>query len=143
MAPDSVAPVGDTVIARGTAVFEAGTVRGVWRELSSPDDVLALMDDEEASRAGDGAEAEAGSGPRVVAVVSDAGATFLAPVLEDLAAVVCTAGTVYSHVAIVSREMRVPCVMSAQVIEPPADGTPVEVDCTVNPAVVRVVPPEP
>ena len=83
-------------IGTGTNVFEAAPVRGQWRRLSRPDDVIALLDD---SAAG------------VVACVADAGATFLAPIFDDLTAVVCLSGTPMSHIGIVSREYRVPCLM--------------------------------
>src|SRR4051794_41699130 len=84
-------------IGRGQKVFDSGPVRGQWRALRGPDDVIALMDS--------GAEG-------VVAVVQDAGATFLAPLFYDLTAVLCTSGTPRSHIGIVSREFQVPCVMS-------------------------------
>ena len=48
----------------------------------------------------------------VVALVRDAGATFLAPIYHELTAVVCTSGTPRSHIGIVSREFQVPCVMA-------------------------------
>src|SRR4051794_38125121 len=99
---------------RGTKVFDAPAVRGRWRMLSSPDDVLDLMD---------------GTAEGVVACVQDAGATFLAPIFDDLTAVVCLSGTPLSHIGIVSREYQVPCVMSARLDAPPADGAVVEVDC--------------
>ena len=83
-------------IGTGTKVFEAAPVRGRWRRLSSPDDVLALMDD---------------SAEGVVACVADAGATFLAPIFDELTAVVCLSGTPMSHIGIVSREYQVPCLM--------------------------------
>jgi signal transduction protein with GAF and PtsI domain len=72
----------------------------------------------------------------VVACVADAGATFLAPIFDELAAVVCLSGTPLSHIGIVSREYRVPCVMAATLALEPADGDPVEVDCSVEPGVV-------
>lgn len=90
-------------------------MRGTWRRLESPDDVLDLMDT--------GAEG-------VVACVADAGATFLAPIFDELAAVVCCSGTPLSHIGIVSREYRVPCLMSAVLDHEPADGDEVEVDCS-------------
>jgi signal transduction protein with GAF and PtsI domain len=105
-------------------VFETGAVRGEWRKLISPDDVLELMDT---------------SAEGVVACVVDAGATFLAPIFDELAAVVCLSGTPLSHIGIVSREYRVPCVMAAVLRAEPADGDPVEVDCSVDPGVVRIV----
>lgn len=91
--------------------------------METPDDVLALMDD--------GAEG-------VVALVRDAGATFLAPVYHELSAVVCTGGTPRSHIGIVSREFQVPCIMGCAFPEgEPADGIDVEVDCSGAEGVVR------
>ena len=111
-------------IGTGTNVFPAAPVRGQWRRLSSPDDVIALLDD---------------SAEGVVACVADAGATFLAPIFDDLAAVVCLSGTPMSHIGIVSREYRVPCLMGVDLTDEPVDGTLVEIDCSTNPGVVRRV----
>lgn len=105
-------------------MFEAGAVRGAWRKLTSPDDVLELMDT---------------SAEGIVACVADAGATFLAPIFDELAAVVCLSGTPLSHIGIVSREYQVPCVMAAVLTSEPADGEPVEVDCSSDPGVVRTL----
>jgi signal transduction protein with GAF and PtsI domain len=105
------------VIGRGLKVFDHAPVRGRWLALHGPDQVLELM----ASGAGG-----------VVALVQEAGATFLAPIHHELAAIVCTSGTPRSHIGIVSREFRVPCVM-ATVFDGdtvPADGAEVEVDCS-------------
>ena len=106
-------------LALGVRVFEAAPVRGVWRRLSSPDDVLALMDT---------------SAEGVVACVADAGATFLAPIFDELTAVVCLSGTPLSHIGIVSREYQVPCVMSAVFASTsePTDGDAIEVDCSAS-----------
>src|SRR5215831_15440322 len=96
------------VLGTGTKVFDAAVVAGVWRMLHTPDDVLGLMDT--------GAEG-------VVAGVQDAGATFLAPIFDELTAVVCLSGTPASHIGIVSREYQVPCVMGAVFDgDEPADG---------------------
>ena len=64
---------------------------GALRVLESPEDVLELMDT--------GAQG-------VVALVHDAGATFLAPIFHELTGVLCTGGTPRSHIGIV--EPRVP-----------------------------------
>jgi signal transduction protein with GAF and PtsI domain len=110
-------------VASGTKVFDAAPVRGMWRMLRSPDDVLELMDT---------------SAEGIVACVAAAGATFLAPIFDELAAVVCLSGTPQSHIGIVSREYQVPCVMGAVFDgEEPADGDAVEVDCTGLQGVVR------
>ena len=103
-------------------MFEAAPVRGVWRPLDSPDDVIAIMDEDADS---------------VIAVVADAGATFLAPIFEDLAAVVCMSGTPLSHIGIVSREYEVPCVMGTTLDLQPERGAEVEVDCSGEHGIVR------
>jgi len=103
-------------LGRGTKVFDAPPVRGTLRWLEGPDDVLALMDI--------GADG-------VVALVRDAGATFLAPLYHELTAIVCTSGTPRSHIGIVSREFQVPCSMGTTFPGPePADGTTAELDCS-------------
>jgi phosphoenolpyruvate-protein kinase (PTS system EI component) len=112
-------------VAFGERVFEAAPVRGKWRRLSSPDDVLTLMDS---------------TAEGVVACVADAGATFLAPIFDELTAIVCLSGTPLSHIGIVSREYQVPCVMSAEFrAAEPTDGDTVEIDCSGAQGVVRRV----
>ncbi|MBK9181382.1 MAG: hypothetical protein IPM45_17835 [Acidimicrobiales bacterium] len=112
-------------IGQGTKVFDAEPVRGRFVAVEGPDEVLALMD--------------TGAGG-VVALVRDAGATFLAPIYHELTAVLCTSGTPRSHIGIVSREFRVPCVMGCTFAGgEPADGTEVEVDCSGAQGVVRGV----
>jgi signal transduction protein with GAF and PtsI domain len=114
--------MGDT-LGTGTKALDSSPVRGSWRMLHTPDDVLALMD---SSAAG------------VVAGVADAGATFLAPIFDELTAVVCLSGTPQSHIGIVSREYQVPCIMSTEFpAGVPADGTEVEVDCSGEAGIVR------
>jgi signal transduction protein with GAF and PtsI domain len=113
----------DDVVAVGVKVFDAPSVRGSWRPLHDPDDVLRLMD-----------EGAAGA----VAVVRDAGATFLAPLYHELAAIVCLGGTPKSHIGIMSREFQVPCVTGAVFRGPePQPGADVEVDCSGPEGVVR------
>lgn len=90
--------------------------------MNAPEDVLALMDEDPSP---------------VIAVVADAGATFLAPIFEDLVAVVCLSGTPLSHIGIVSREYEVPCVMSTDMSEQPEPGAEVEVDCSGTEGIVR------
>ena len=104
-------------------MFDAAPVRGRWKAMETPDDVLALMDT--------GADG-------VVALVRDAGATFLAPIFHELTAIVCTSGTPRSHIGIVSREFQVPCVMACAFADgEPTDGDEVEVDCSGEVGVVR------
>ena len=110
-------------IGSGTKVFDAAPVRGRFLAIESPDDVLALMDT--------GAEG-------VVALVRDAGATFLAPIYHELTAVICTGGTPRSHIGNVSREFQVPCVMGASFAAgEPVAGTEVELDCSGAEGIIR------
>jgi signal transduction protein with GAF and PtsI domain len=89
--------------------------------MRTPDDVLELMDS--------GAEG-------VVAYVEDAGATFLAPIFDELTAIVCPSGTLRSHIGIVSREFGVPCVMGCTLDALPDDGIDVTIDCSTSEATV-------
>ena len=110
-------------IGRGAKVFDHVPVRGRFAPMEGPDDVLTLMDS--------GADG-------VVALVRDAGATFLAPIYHELTAIICTSGTVRSHIGIVSREFQVPCVMACVFSEgEPGAGAEVELDCSGPEAIVR------
>ena len=110
-------------IARGAKVFDHAPVRGQFMPMEGPDDVLALMDS--------GADG-------VIALVRDAGATFLAPIYHELTAIICTSGTVRSHIGIVSREFQVPCVIAcAFSAAEPAPGTEIELDCGGPEGIVR------
>jgi signal transduction protein with GAF and PtsI domain len=112
------------IVGRGVKVFESPPVRGRWKVLDGPDEVLDLMST--------GAEG-------VLALVRDAGATFLAPIYHELTGIVCTSGTPRSHIGIVSREFQVPCAMGCVFEDPePEDGTEVELDCSGAEAIVRV-----
>jgi phosphoenolpyruvate-protein kinase (PTS system EI component) len=114
-----------TVLGRGAKAFDAAPVQGMWRRLDTPDDVLELMDS---------------TAEGVVACVADAGATFLAPIFDELTAVVCLSGTPMSHIGIVSREYQVPCVMGTSIDgDAPSDGDRVEVDCSGGDGIVRRV----
>ncbi len=110
-------------IGRGAKVFDHPPVRGRFLPMEGPDDVLALMDS--------GADG-------VVALVRDAGATFLAPIYHELTAIICTSGTLRSHIGIVSREFQVPCAMGCAFAGgEPDPGTEVELDCSGEEAIVR------
>ena len=111
-------------VGRGQKTYAFGTARGQWVRFEGPDDVLGLMDT--------GADG-------LVAVVRDAGATFLGPIFDELAGVVCTGGTIRSHIGIVSREYRVPGVVAAALSEEPDEGAEVELDATGPDGVVRLV----
>ena len=46
-----------------------------------------------------------------ICLVQDSGTTTLGPIVSDLAGIVCTTGSAGSHLAIVSREFEIPCIM--------------------------------
>ena len=104
-------------------MFDHTPVRGTWRVMEGPDDVLDLMDN--------GAEG-------VIVMVRDAGATFLSPIFHELAGVVCTGGTMRSHIGIVSREFQVPCIMGLVLSNgEPDNGSEIELDCSGVDGVLR------
>lgn len=106
----------------GEKVFDAPPVCGRLAILDGPQQVLELLDD--------GADG-------VIALVRDAGATFLAPLLHELTGVICTGGTLRSHIGLVTREFRVPCVMGATFDEPLTDGMDIQLDCSGPVGVIR------
>jgi phosphoenolpyruvate-protein kinase (PTS system EI component) len=107
-----------TVLGTGLPIFAGARARGRLVRFDTPDDVIRIMDE------GDEAALD------VVALVKDAGATFLAPIEADLAGIVCRAGNIESHLAIVSRDFQIPSLMAFSfTAEEPADGTLVELDC--------------
>ena len=50
-----------------------------------------------------------------ICAVKDSGTTTLGPILSDLSGVICTTGSAGSHLAIVSREFEIPCIMSLRI----------------------------
>jgi phosphohistidine swiveling domain-containing protein len=104
-----------TVIGTGTPTFATGAVDGEIVHVTSPVEVLDLLDDT-ARVAG------------LVLLIDEPGATFLSPLLlAGPRAVICTAGTPKSHLGIVTREFDIPCVMGVALSAPLADGTRVEI----------------
>jgi phosphohistidine swiveling domain-containing protein len=105
-----------TVLGVGTPVADGTVVTGELISLHEPADVLALLD-------------EAGERD-LVAVIADAGATFLGPLQADLVGLVCLSGDLGSHLAIVSRELGTPALVGFALAEGHhlRDGTRVELD---------------
>lgn len=60
--------------------------------------------------------------PGTIGVVHDAGGTMTAPILPEFDAILCLAGTVRSHLAIIAREFEVPVLMDVQLARPLVDG---------------------
>ena len=99
-------------VGTGVNLFKAGEVRGVARWFNDTSDVLSIDDDLD----------------ETIAFVSKGGMTFLSPILPDLRGIVCTAGSRESHLAILSRESDVPCVLAAELSGTVADGDTVVLD---------------
>ena len=53
-----------------------------------------------------------------IGLIDDAGGTMTAPILEEFEGVICLAGTVRSHLAIISREFGVPTLMGLRLRAP-------------------------
>lgn len=103
-----------TVLGHGTPVFGGARATGRLVRVDTPDIVLDLLDT--------GAE-------DVIALVQDAGATFLAPIQGDLRGLVCRSGNTESHLAIVSRDFRTPALVAFRFDgDEPDDGALVEID---------------
>jgi phosphohistidine swiveling domain-containing protein len=115
-------------VGTGVTLFTAGQVRGVARWFNDTSDVLSIDDDDL---------------DETIAFVNKGGMTFLSPILPDLRGIVCTAGSRESHLAILSRESDVPCVLAADLTGEINDGDTVVLDLadaeTARIAVAQVV----
>ena len=78
-------------VGTGTNLFTAGTITGTARWFNDTSDVLSIDDDDL---------------EETIAFVNKGGMTFLSPILPDLKAIVCTAGSRESHLAILSPRVR-------------------------------------
>jgi phosphoenolpyruvate-protein kinase (PTS system EI component) len=94
-----VSPEVESVIGRGTPAWDGDGAEGVVFNVSTPDDLMSLMDLEESE---------------VIILIHTAGASMLAPLFSDLTGIICTTGGPGSHVAILSREFGVPCLVDAR-----------------------------
>lgn len=107
---------GRVVVGDGDNVFQASDVIGIARFIGKVETVLAMLQD--------------GVPPDTVAVIDDSGGTLTAPILEGFKAVVCKGGSVRSHLGILTREYRIPCLMAAEV-RGLKDGDRVQVETSV------------
>ncbi len=97
----------------GVNLFVTRAVTGRARWFYETNDVLSIDDDEV---------------EETVAFVNKGGVTFLSPILPDLRGVVCTAGSRESHLAILSRESAIPCVLAAKLTGDICDGDEITLD---------------
>jgi len=75
-------------------------VEGIIRFVDTVDKVFDMMD--------------TGVPPGTIAVIEDAGGTLTAPILEGFAGMLCKGGTIKSHLGVLSREFRIPCLMAVE-----------------------------
>lgn len=95
----------------GMNLFVTEDLSGTARWFEDTTDVLSIDDDDLED---------------TIAFVRKGGMTFLSPILPDLKAIVCTAGSRESHLAILSRESAVPCVLAAIIDGDVPDGSQVQ-----------------
>jgi len=107
-----------TNIGRGTTVSGSGT-EGILHAANDTNQVFALLRHERLDE--------------VILLTDSASATAVVPLLAKVRAVVCRSGGMTSHLAIVSREFGLPCLMGAEL---PADdgleGVRVTIDAEGN-----------
>ncbi len=104
-----------SLVGRGTASYPFQPVTGRIRRFETPQDVIASIDEDLES---------------MVALVRSGGTTFLSPILGRLGGIVACDGTLRSHLAIVSREFEVPCLVGVELSGDLEDGA--EVTLSVN-----------
>lgn len=100
---------GDNVVTR------AGNLIGIARYVRTSDKVLEYL--------------TRGVPPDTIAIVDDSGGTLTAPVLEKFKGVLCAGGTTRSHLAILTREYGIPCLMNVR-LSGIMDGQRIEVECS-------------
>lgn len=96
------------VIGDGDNVFEYEDVTGTVMVVRHVSDVSELM--------------TMGVPDETIGVIDDAGGTMTAPILPEFAGVLCLAGSVRSHLAIIAREFGVPVLMGVRLSRPLHDG---------------------
>lgn len=100
---------GDNVVSRSANLV------GIARYVRTTDKVLEYLTE--------------GVPPNTIAVVEDSGGTLTAPVLEQFTGVLCAGGTTRSHLAILTREYGIPCLMNAR-LSGIKDGDCLELEVT-------------
>jgi hypothetical protein len=95
--PDQVD--GPLVVGHGDNVFATeGDIEGVAREISTLERVMEMLTE--------------GVPKDTIAIIDDCGGTMTAPIIADFKGILCLAGTVRTHLAILSREYGIPCLMA-------------------------------
>jgi hypothetical protein len=110
---------GRAVVGTGDNVFRVGQdVTGTARFIQTIETVMEMLTE--------------GVPEDTIAIIDDSGGTLTAPILEGFKAVVCKGGTIRSHLGILTREYRIPCLMAAE-LAGLRDGDRVQVEYTAEP----------
>lgn len=111
-----------TVIGKGVPAFAFPCTTGSVRYFRAPSVVIDAIDSDLES---------------TIALVESGGTTFLSPILGRLGGIVCRDGTLRCHLAIVSREFEVPCLVGADLTVDLPEGTAIVLDVADGAGVVR------
>jgi phosphohistidine swiveling domain-containing protein len=95
----------EAVVARGLVASGRG-VEGIVRRAADVADVFALM--------------QAPDLHETILLTESATATAIVPLLARVRGLICTSGGITSHLAMVAREFGLPCLMAAEIDDPPA-----------------------
>jgi phosphohistidine swiveling domain-containing protein len=98
---------GEEPVGEGANLFCAGDIPGEARWFRTPADVVSAVADDLTG---------------IIAFVFQGGMTFLSPILAEVKGVVCTTGSLESHLALLAREFEMPCVMGAHLEVVVSDG---------------------
>jgi phosphohistidine swiveling domain-containing protein len=118
-AQESVAELPEGAIADGDNAFRADDLEGTVLVVREVKEVDRLMRE--------------GVPEGTIGVIDDAGGTMTAPILEEFDGVLCLAGTVRSHLAIISREFGVPVLMNVRTARALKTGERVRVQYSADP----------
>jgi phosphohistidine swiveling domain-containing protein len=107
---------GRLVVGGGDNVYRTATdLEGIAREISTLERVMEMLTE--------------GVPPDTIAIIDDSGGSLTAPIMQGFKGMICLAGTVRSHLAILSREYGIPCLMAAEV-KGLRDGDNVRIETT-------------
>jgi phosphohistidine swiveling domain-containing protein len=118
-AQEAIHDLPEGAIADGDNAFRADDVEGTVLVIREVAEVDRLMRE--------------GVPEGTIGVIDDAGGTMTAPILEEFDGVLCLAGTVRSHLAIIAREFGVPVLMAVRMARPLKTGERVRVSYSADP----------
>jgi phosphohistidine swiveling domain-containing protein len=118
-AQESVADLPEGAIADGDNAFRADDLEGTILVIREVKEVDRLMRE--------------GVPEGTIGLIDDAGGTMTAPILEEFDGVLCLAGTVRSHLAIIAREFGVPVLMNVHTARTLETGERVRVQYSADP----------